>query len=694
MAGEQLFFKKEALNTVCMHGPKSSYIIILLLVAYIGNSQSFSIPGVSSKYDSEETIEKLVEVESIPLARMEREKQTYKNQKRAWLSLNQRMTAVRETAGNLYGFQNPFNNRIAGSSDESILTATADRTAVEDEVSIQVKRVAGADRFISKSLPKDYKAPAGTYRFRVGEEEIRVNFRGGTLKELADAINSKAGDLLEASVVSDSKSTQVFLIESKKTGARNQLSFFDQAATFGEEAGIIERSLEASRSIQLKRYPEETLTLNPVSEAKIPLSPPHTMKANMVLSLEVRVQRLPEEAYQEPTPPPGPAIPSVGGIDFEGIAVESARSRTVLPPWEPPEPLERVDDPKILFVQEGDSVTALPPLQDSEQFVSLQFEASQLPPRIDSLIARNRNTHRIVQIRNIRIYDKTARGDYRAVNPLSSAEDAVIVMNGIEITRESNEIDDLLPGVNITLHGSGDQPVSLSVARDLESIKEGLFNFIGYYNQLLMHVDILTRQDEGVLEAAVFLDDDEKEQAEEDLGLFRGNTTLMQLKSRLQRIMMDPHPTDGGQALSLLAQIGISTSGGQFQTSGVVDRTRLRGYLQIDDDKLEESVNRMGDWVKQLFGYDSDNDLAIDSGAAYQLDNYLKAYVGIGGIVSNRMAALDNSIARKDREIERYNEHLEDYEAALRKKFGAMEGALNNLEKSSQAIENLNRRNE
>lgn len=686
-----------------MYGPKSRCFIILLLVASIGHSQGFSIPGVSSKYDSGDTIEKLVEAESIPLARMEQERQTYRNQKRAWLSLNQRMTAVRKTAGNLYGFQNPFNNRIANSSDKSILTATADRTAVEDEVSIQVKRVAGADRFVSKSLPKDYKAPAGTYRFRVGEEEIRINFRGGTLKELADAINGKAGDFLEASVVSDSKTTQVFLIESKKTGARNSLILYDQAAAFAEEAGIIERSLEASRSIQLSRHSvegseitvsDETLTLNPVSEAKIPLRPPHTMKANMVLSLEVRVQRLPEEAYQEPTPPPGPAIPSVGGIDFEGIGVESARSRTVLPAWEPPEPPERVDDLKILFVQEGDSVTALPPLQDSEQFVPLQFEASQLPPRIDSLIARNRNTHRIVEIRNIRIYDKTARGDYRAVNPLSSAEDAVIVMNGIEITRESNEIDDLLPGVNITLHGSGDQPVSLSVSRDLESIKEGLFNFIGYYNQLLMHIDILTRQDEGALEAAVFLDDDEKEQAEEDLGLFRGNTTLMQLKSRLQRIMMDPHPTDGGRHLSLLAQIGISTSGGRFQTSGLVDRTRLRGYLQIDEDKLEESVNRMGDWIKQLFGYDSDNDLAIDSGAAYQIDKYLKAYVEVGGIVSSRMAVLDNSIARKDREIERYNEHLEDYEAALRIKFGAMEGALNNLEKSSQAIENLNRRND
>ena len=692
-----------------MAGPKTRLSITILLSTLLLfthlriHSQSVSIPGVSSKYDSDETIEKLVEAESIPLARMEREKETYQNQKRAWVNLNQQMVSVRDSAQNLYSFQNPFNNRIASSSDESILTATADRTAVEEEVSILVKRIAASDRFLSKPLPKDYKAPAGLYRFQVGEEEVRINFRGGTLNELAEAINTKSDGLLEASVVSDSKNTRVFLIESKKTGARNTLSFYDEAAAFGEEAGIIERSLEASRTISLSPSVVEgggfsvsdgTLRLEPTSEAKIPLRPPHNMKPNMVLSLEVWVEKLPEEAYEEPTPPLGPALPSVGGIEFEGIGVESARSRTVLPPWEPPEPPKRVDDAKILFVQEGDSLTALPPLQDSGDFIPLQYEAAQLPQRIDSLVVRNRNTHRIVHIRGIRIYDKTARGDYRAVNPLSSAEDALIEMNGIEITRESNEIDDLLPGVNITLHGAGEAPVSLSVARDLESIKEGLYNFIGYYNRLLMHVDILTRQDEQVLESAVFLDEDEEEQAEEDLGLFQGNTTLMQLKSRLQRIMMDPHRTDGGRTLSLLAQIGISTSGGSFQSSGTVDMTRLRGYLQIDEAKLEESVARMGDWVKQLFGYDSDNDLTVDTGAAYQVDTYLKAYVETGGIVGNRMAGLDNSIARKDREIERYKEHLADYEAELRRKFGAMEGALDNLEKSSRAIENLNRRND
>ena len=691
-----------------MPGPKTRLSIaiittIILLVPYYAGSQGFTIPGVSSKYDSEETIEKLVETEAIPLDRMEQEKQTFRQQKSAWSDINRRMTAVREAAQNLFGFQNPFNNRLANSSDESILTATADRTAVKQEVSIRVKRIATADRFLSKPLPRDYKAPAGIYRFRVGEEELRINFRGGTLRQLADTINANSEGLLKASVVSDSSATLVFLLESQKTGARNTLSLYDQAAAFGEEAGIIERSLEASRTVQLSAATVEgeqveviqgTLTLQPQTEAVIPLRPSHTMKPNMVLALEARVERLAEEAYVPPSAPPGPDLPAVGGIEFDGIGVQSARSLTVLPPWEPPEPPRRVDDSRILHIREGERTIALPPLQDSDEFQQLIYEASQLPPRLDGLIVRNRNTHRIVEIRGIRIYDKTARGDYRAVNPLSSAGDALISMNGIEVTRESNEIDDLLPGVNITLHGSGEQAVTLDIDRDMESIKEGLYNFIGYYNRLLMHIDILTRRDEQVLETAMFLDEGEEQQAEEELGLLQGNTTLMQVKSRLQRIMMDPHQTDGGRSLSMLAQIGISTSGGGFQSSGTVDRTRLRGYLQIDEEKLEESVTRTGDWVKQLFGYDRDNDLTVDSGAAYQIDNYLKAYVETGGIVANRLTTIDNSIARKEREIARYQEHLADYEAELRRKFGDMEGALDSLEKSSQAIENLNRRSD
>jgi flagellar hook-associated protein 2 len=168
----------------------------------------------------------------------------------------------------------------------------------------------------------------------------------------------------------------------------------------------------------------------------------------------------------------------------------------------------------------------------------------------------------------------------------------------------------------------------------------------------------------------------------------------MQLKSQLQRIMMNPYPTDGGRSLSLLAQAGISTNAGQFQTSGTIDRTRLRGYLQIDENKLVETIGRAGLWVKQLFGNDTDKDLVIDAGVAFQTDAYLRSYVDTGGIIANRVAALDGSISRKGREIDAYNQHLVDYERELRRKFGVMEGALDSLEKSSQALDNLNRRPE
>jgi flagellar hook-associated protein 2 len=672
------------------------------------HGQSLSIPGVSSKYNSNDTIQKLLEAERIPLQRMQQEQETYRLQKSTWLRLNQQVAAVRDGARQLFGFQNPFDNKVATSTDESVLTATASRTATEQETTIRVKRIAAADRFISKPLPRDFKVPAGTYTFRVGEEELRLSFRGGSLKELAELINARGAGLLKATVVSDSGNTQVLLIESLKTGARNTLSFRDQAADFAEAAGIIEKSLQASRTLRLTAatveawqkplkaeeiaIADDTLLLNPGGEARLPVRPAQVMKPNMVLSLEVRVRRLPEEGFEAPSPPPGPELPEVGGIELQGIRVQSAPSRTVLPPWQAPEPPKRVDDLQILFVEDKGKALPLPLLSETEEFTTLTFDSTQLPGQIDAVNVRNRNTHRVVEVRAVRIYDTTARGDYRAVKPLSTAGDALIVMDGVEVTRETNDIDDLIPGVNLTLRGSSELPVKLTVAKDLEGIKGSLYNFIGFYNQLLMRIDVLTRQDEAVVEQAAFLKEEEREQARKELGLFQGNVALMQLKSQLQRIMMNPYPTDGGRSLSLLAQAGISTSAGQFQSSGTLDRTRLRGYLQIDEAKLEETLGRSGVWVKQLFGNDTDKDLVVDAGAAFQTDAYLRSYVDTGGIIANRVAALDGSISRKAREIEAYNQHLIDYERELRRKFGIMEGALDSLEKSSQALDNLNRR--
>ena len=298
-----------------------------------------------------------------------------------------------------------------------------------------------------------------------------------------------------------------------------------------------------------------------------------------------------------------------------------------------------------------------------------------------------------MEIRNIRLFDRTARGEYRPVSPLETAGDAVLEMDGVEVVREKNEIDDLIPGVTLNLMSAADKPVSLAIERDRELIKDSVINFIGTYNRLLTQVDILTRRDEAVIEDAQFLSEEEREKAYSYLGLFQGSVTLMQLKSTLQRMMMNSYPTTGGREMALLAQIGIATDASGTARTGALDKTRLRGYLEMNENKFDQALAAHATWVRELFGSDKDKDLIIDTGVAFSLDTYLRSYLETGGIISNRLANLDNLISRKENEIADYNEHLVEYEAELRRKYGIMEGALDSLEQSSKALENFNKQN-
>jgi flagellar hook-associated protein 2 len=668
-----------------------------------------TIPGVTSKYNTDKTIKALVDAERIPLQRLEQDRETYQEQKRQWLSLNTRLTGLRESARSLFGFQNPFNEKIAVSSSEHILRAVATRAATEAEKKIVVRQIATPDRFMSRSLDKDFRVAAGTYTFSVGEKEISFSFAGGSLQELATAINTKSDSLLKASIIDDTGQTRVMVIEATRTGARQRLSFDDQALIFAREAGVLEPSPAAVQNVPIDRFTLQTwetaapegalsvadgvLTVNPGGQTRIPLPSAVQMNPEMVLELKIRTRLLPEETAPAAVPPSGPALPEVGAIEYGGITVESAPWSVDLPEWRPPQLPARVDDRQMLFASGAGQTLALPEVDDSDEFISLRFAASELPPLLETLDVRNRNTHRIVEIRDIVVFDRTARGEYRPVHPLATAQDALLEMDGVEVIREQNEIDDLLPGVTLNLLAAGDEAVTLTVERDRELIKNTVINFIGTYNRLLTQIDILTRRDEAVIEDARFLDDDEREDAYAFLGLFQGNITLMQLKSTLQRLMMNSYPTAGGRELTLLAQIGIATDASGSGRVGTLDKTRLRGYLEMNESKFDQVASARADWVRELFGVDTDKDLIIDSGVAYALDSYLKTYLDTGGIVSTRLDNLNNLISRKEREIQDYNEHLVEYEAELRRKYGIMEGALDSLEQSSQALENFNKQN-
>ena len=303
-----------------------------------------SIPGVTNKYNTDKIIKGLVNVEKIPLKRMEKNRDILKKQKSVWRDLSRKLSTLRDSAKELFGFQNPFEEKIAKSSDKNVLKATATRKALKENKSILVKRIATADRFISESLPKDFKIPAGKYGFKVGEKSINFTFKGGSLKNFAEILNRKSRNLVEAQIISDTPDTRIIAVESQKTGRKKKLIFLDKAVDFGLKSGILKRTGVTERDIPLTKssvtllkgvsnsdsysISDGTLTVKPAGRLKIPVTPPFNLNKNMVLQFQLKTEIIPEKKRKEIKPPPGPSLPDTGEINLDRKSTRLNSSHT------------------------------------------------------------------------------------------------------------------------------------------------------------------------------------------------------------------------------------------------------------------------------------------------------------------------------------------------------------------------------
>jgi flagellar hook-associated protein 2 len=663
-----------------------------------------SIPGVpgTSKYNTDEIIENLMKVERIPLGRMEADRTRFEKQKTAWQDTNRALTRLREASRSLYSFENPFNDRLATSGDESVISAIADRTAAEETVSIVVKSVAGRDRFISDSVSREFEVDEGTYRFAVGEKESSFTFRGGSLATFARTLNERTGNLVRARVVRNTSDTQVVVIEALEAGEENTLRFLEDSATFGMKTGIIKSSDDTFRVIDVMRstvrrlenpinddyieFSDDGAVLKPRSAIAIPVVPSVEVKENLVVEITYSMTQIPYE-YTPPTPPSGPATPTAQGIEFRGIAILNEASRVLSPEWSPPPPPEKYDDLGILSLTTEKGEVYLPNLTDVAGPQTIRISLADHAKLVSGVNFRNDNTHRTFTLDSVKIFDPSTRGEYLPKNPIETASNAVVQIDGIEVIRDSNTIDDLIAGVTFNLKSAHGEPIEVKIEPDREAVKDTIIEFVGYYNQTLTDINILTSRSEDMIDEIGYFTNEERDAAREKLGLFQGDIIMMQLKSRLQTIMMNAYPTDGGGSLALLDQIGVSTN--PTRGGGTIDRSRLRGYLDIDETRLDSALELHMDEVQRLFGRDSDGDLIADFGVAVSFEGYLKPFVETGGFIPSRISTLSTRVSDKNDDIGRFEEKLESLEQKYREDYGAMEAALQNLERSSQQLDSF-----
>lgn len=229
-----------------------------------------SIPGVNDKYKTNEIVEGLMKVERIPLTREQEHLESIKKQQDAWRAVNQKMSALRDSVKTLYSFDNPFNNKLASSTEDYAITATAGREAAYESFKVDVITPATADRFLSAEIEKGQNVPAGLYTYKSGDKQIQMNWKGGKIEDFVTSLNKRGKDVIKASLIGINKGNKALLIESLKTGAESKLVFKDAALPFAIETKMIQKTVSKNDTFG-----------KTIAEIKTPLNIPEVEQEGM-----------------------------------------------------------------------------------------------------------------------------------------------------------------------------------------------------------------------------------------------------------------------------------------------------------------------------------------------------------------------------------------------------------------------------
>ena len=676
-----------------------------------------NIPGVTDQYNTNDTVEKLMKIERIPLTREQNQLESLKTEKNAWRDINTKLSSLRDNTKTLYSFENPFNSKLTSSTEEYAITAEANRSASLQSFKVDVIQAASSDRFLTDELENDFKVPVGTYTYKVGEKQITFNWKGGTLKDFSNAINKRGNNIIKSSIIGASAGNKSLLIEAVPTGKENRLIFEDDAKTFAFDSGMVDKIKSQTQtfassqteilpvnkieydepvympplSLTNTKYDEEKQTATVEPRGAYQVKVPEKILRDTDLHLQFKIT---QKETEDITPEINktliqPELPDAGTAEYGGIIISNNLSDTNLNlPPEPPAPLEPVKTNSILYaVMEDGSEKEIPytPAEDGKA-AQIDVKLSEYPG-LKAIAVRNLNTGTSYEISSLTALDPVKDLGYGPKHPVSTADDAIIKYEGITITRSSNKIDDVVPEITLNVHDKTEKTATIAVKPDTEASKAAIIEFVGKYNQAVAELNILSQNKQEIIDELDYLSPEEKEAEQKKLGLFQSDFSLTNIKSNMSSTLAARYLFSDTAEITMLSQLGIATNAGGY--SGGYSQSKLRGYLEIDEKKLDDAISNHLDDIKMLFGYDSDGDLIVDTGIAYKLDKQISAYTQTGGILAMKTSSLDSKIKSSESKISKLENQMAKKEAELRNKYSQMEGSLNSLEAQQNTISNF-----
>ena len=252
-------------------------------------------------------------------------------------------------------------------------------------------------------------------------------------------------------------------------------------------------------------------------------------------------------------------------------------------------------------------------------------------------------------------FSLTSSNDAISFSSVQTATDAQLNVNGVDFTRSTNVIDDVLTGVSLTLSTVTDGTANLSISQDNNEARANIVDFVAIYNEAQRQLKELSNSSAD--------------------GALAGDSIFRSLTSSLRSIVLGSS-SSATSSISNLSDMGISVS--------------RSGELDVDDGKLDNALaNNYAD-VVQMFSANTDDQAASSdavAGLAGDIGKLISNATGSDSYLVSQQEALANANSTREEELSDLAERMERVEERYNRQFLAMQQIIDQMNSTRESME-------
>ncbi|MBU1652849.1 flagellar filament capping protein FliD, partial [bacterium] len=191
------------------------------------------VTGLASGIDWQETIQLMMQIESMPMVQLEDRKEVYESKLEAWQSINSKLLSLKSTMQGMDEVDEVL-VKSASSSDTDIATVSAEAGAISGSYSLEVNQLARAEKWTHDGWADENTTPVNSsggdlvFAYNYDGTDYTVNVPDGTtLAELAQLINNDIdNEEVTATMLNDGSGTGTayHLVLTGASGADNTIT--------------------------------------------------------------------------------------------------------------------------------------------------------------------------------------------------------------------------------------------------------------------------------------------------------------------------------------------------------------------------------------------------------------------------------------------------------------------------------------